>query len=72
MAENVVIAGATYSEVNAMTVPTSNGESVTFVDSELIPTKVSQLENDAGYLTENILPEAINTALEQANRYFRR
>lgn len=51
MAENVVIAGATYSEVNAMTVPTSNGESVTFVDSELIPQKVSQLENDSGYLT---------------------
>ena len=43
---------------------------------DIIPTKVSQLENDAGYLTEHQdisgkldadkLPEAINTALAQA------
>lgn len=53
MAENVVIAGATYSEVNEINVPVKNGGSAVFVDSGLIPTKVSQLENDAGYLTQH-------------------
>lgn len=33
---------------------------------EAIPTKVSQLENDSGYLKENVLTSAISNALAQA------
>ena len=66
--------GTTLPKPNLMQTDPTKGDFVK--GKEIIPTKVSQLENDNGYLTEhqdisgkldaNKLPEAINTALAQA------
>ena len=59
-----VTVGSTLPKPNLMQEDPKKGD---FVKGRgIIPTKVSQLENDSKYLEETRLPEAIEQALEQA------